>query len=253
MAALVVAVPVGRWETSRAATTQRAGIERVRALVGDELFGASLRGRAVIGALECLLYLSGDYEYALELCFDSSGRLVRAIDARGVGDPGLWDIASDPSRTPLQLTPAERHGATDALLLRARVGGATRSIFTLVVACSTEFKTNQFTKATAWQSPESFRSSGKNAITVCDRSVAFVHTGRRQLSAWKLQALDAPLLALQRVAEEQAVIAGQADAELAAGRRVSASTRALAATAAAAVLRTWPGFAPVRRAVGLGD
>lgn len=100
-------------------------------------------------------------------------------------------------------------------------------------------------------SAESLLTRSKDAITVCDLSVARVHATRRQVSTWKLRALDAPLLLLQRVAEEQAVIAEQANAELAAGRRVSASTRARAAATAAAVLGTWAGFSAARTAVGL--
>lgn len=250
VAALVVAIPVGRWERSHAAVSQRAGIEGVRALAGDDLFGALLRGRAVVGKLDCLLYRNGGYDYALELCFDSSGRLVRAVDARGAGAPVLWDIVSAPARTPLQLTPDDRHKAADALVLRARVAMATRAAYRRAVPCAVAVWT-AYARKHASLSLRSQRKRSLKVVDVCHSSDASIRAVRRQASTWKNPTLDAALLRVQRGAAQQSAIADQAAAELAGGNGVSAATRARAAGAMVAVRRSWVILGPVRRAVGI--
>jgi antitoxin (DNA-binding transcriptional repressor) of toxin-antitoxin stability system len=61
------------------------------------------------------VYQSGTYLYALELCRDLDGRLVRAIDATGAGEERVWDISTD-ARTAPMLLPTNDFSVPDKLL-----------------------------------------------------------------------------------------------------------------------------------------
>jgi hypothetical protein len=78
---IAVLVVVGRWERSRWIDAQLHGMERVRAAIGP-LDSRSLIGYRVLPAFDCLVYRRGANPYALELCVDSAGRVVEAIDRR---------------------------------------------------------------------------------------------------------------------------------------------------------------------------
>jgi hypothetical protein len=100
VAALVAGlVALGRWEGDRATAEQRAGIERVRALVGDSLDGPRLHDYRLTPALDCLLYEAGGNPFGLELCFDGDARLVEAVDRRR-RPAQIWDLTGEPSRAP---------------------------------------------------------------------------------------------------------------------------------------------------------
>lgn len=94
---LVVAVAmtlVGRWERERWIDTQVRGMQRIERIVGP-LDQPALSGYRVLPAFDCLVYRRGTNPYALELCFDRSGRLVEAID-RLEATRRISSLRSDP-------------------------------------------------------------------------------------------------------------------------------------------------------------
>jgi hypothetical protein len=74
---------LGRWEGRHHERAEIAGMQRVLDLVGP-LDNPSLSAYRIDIDFEfdCLIYRRGSNRYALELCFDRSGRLVEAIDRR---------------------------------------------------------------------------------------------------------------------------------------------------------------------------
>jgi hypothetical protein len=113
--ALLALMPVARWERDEAAVDQNRGIASVRSMVGPTLGGSNLSGYRPIDDLSCLLYRRGRNPSAFELCFDSGGRLVEAVDRRGT-DIVIWSLRHDRELA--------RHGAdpkrVQALVKRAR-------------------------------------------------------------------------------------------------------------------------------------
>ncbi|MFN2628011.1 MAG: hypothetical protein ABR569_05155 [Gaiellaceae bacterium] len=94
---LVVAVAmtlVGRWERERWIDAQVGGMQRIERIVGP-LDQPALSGYRVLPAFDCLVYRRGTNPYALELCFDRSGRLVEAID-RLEATRRISSLRSDP-------------------------------------------------------------------------------------------------------------------------------------------------------------
>lgn len=122
LVAAVAAIPIGRWEGQRATAKQLRGIERVQAAVGPDILGTKLSGVAQVGALECLLYRADDYVYGLELCVDSAGRLVRAVDATGSADAHSWDVSADPSTASVLLQPGHLRDPSAVLDRRQALG-----------------------------------------------------------------------------------------------------------------------------------
>lgn len=123
---LVGTIAVGRWEDGRAATRAQRGIDGVRALVGPDIAGPSLTAIALLpSSLTCLVYERGGYVYALELCYDQAGRLVRAVDASH-GEGRYWSVAYRPSAARVRIAPAEIERVRHFLELRAAVRYAIR-------------------------------------------------------------------------------------------------------------------------------
>jgi hypothetical protein len=122
VAVLAALVPIGRWERSRHADSELAGMRRVAALVGP-LDSASLNAyRVNVGlGMDCLLYRRGRNRFALELCFDKHGRLVEAIDRRAGGDPRVSSLREDPSASTIRYD----RRLVDRLLARLRAPGYT--------------------------------------------------------------------------------------------------------------------------------
>ena len=112
VAVLVGVVVLGRWERSRNADEQVRGMERVLALVGP-LDQPALSGYRVQPNFDCLVYRRGANPFALELCFDRSGRLIEAIDRRR-DDREIYSLRSDPSASTARVDRAE----VDRLLTR---------------------------------------------------------------------------------------------------------------------------------------
>jgi hypothetical protein len=103
--AAVALVLVGRWEGRRDDSAQRRGIEAVRRLVGP-LDSPSLAGFRVLPQFDCLTYGRSGNPVALELCIDSEGRVVQAIDRRGV-HRRFWSLTFQPSAATTRVDPAE--------------------------------------------------------------------------------------------------------------------------------------------------
>lgn len=97
-------VGVGRWERSRHADEQNAGIARVRAAVGP--LDSSLSGFRFLARFQCLVYSRGRNRFALELCVDRSGRVVEAIDRRS-GETKYWSLREEPELADVHLDRAE--------------------------------------------------------------------------------------------------------------------------------------------------
>jgi hypothetical protein len=55
--------------------------------------------------LYCLLYRRGANPFALELCYDRTGRLEQTIDRRNFVSPTFWDLEYDPARAHHEISP----------------------------------------------------------------------------------------------------------------------------------------------------
>jgi hypothetical protein len=109
LAFAIAAVAYGRSEGRHATGIQRAGLLEVRAAVGRRL---SHPGQSVYDSedgLQCLLY--GTYGNPLEneLCFDSTGGLVEAVDRNGPEQ--IWSVRWDRAQAPFSITPAKLEAA----------------------------------------------------------------------------------------------------------------------------------------------
>lgn len=109
--ALIALVAVGRYEADRHADEENAGIARVRSLVGA-LDNPTLAAYRRTGYFDCLLYRRGSNPFALELCFETDGRVVEAIDRRA-SEPQIWSLREDRGRATVRVDPS-----TVAALLR---------------------------------------------------------------------------------------------------------------------------------------
>ena len=99
--ALVVAlVVIGRWERSRQIHSQAAGMRTILRLIGP-LDNPTLAGFRVLPAFDCLTYERSGNGLALEICVDSAGRVVQAIDRRGLRQR-LWTVQFEPSASPVR-------------------------------------------------------------------------------------------------------------------------------------------------------
>jgi hypothetical protein len=92
----VALVAVARWERTRHADRENAGIERVDAAVGA-LDGPTLAGFRFLEEFQCLIYRRHGRTFALELCVDWDGRVVEGIDRRG-DEVEIWSLREDPER-----------------------------------------------------------------------------------------------------------------------------------------------------------
>lgn len=93
LALAVALVAVARWERARHAREANDGIEHVYETVG-ELDAPNLEGFRMLQEFQCLIYRAGGHKYGLELCVDSEGRVIEAIDRRG-DDVRIWSIRED--------------------------------------------------------------------------------------------------------------------------------------------------------------
>lgn len=73
-------------------------------------------------AFDCLVYRRGTNRFALELCFDSDGRVVEAIDRRN-GDPQIASLREDPEASTIRVERSE----VDRLLERLGAPGSPRA------------------------------------------------------------------------------------------------------------------------------
>ncbi len=97
---LLLLIPIGRWERRRHAHQELSGMREIRGLVGQVGDPSLDAYRVRVGfGFDCLLYRRHRNRFALELCFDGQGRLIEAIDRRGSGDPRIFSLREDPSRS----------------------------------------------------------------------------------------------------------------------------------------------------------
>jgi hypothetical protein len=95
IAAVAVLVAVGRWEQRRAAQNELAGMRTVLAAIGGDIVTPSLSGYR-FGPPDCLAYHDRVMLLALQLCFDSQGRLIEAVDRRP-NQPRYYSLEYKPS------------------------------------------------------------------------------------------------------------------------------------------------------------
>jgi hypothetical protein len=101
---MILFVPVGRWQAHRALVADRHQIEQIAALAGP-LDGPRLSAYRV-ATYDCLLYTVGKDPFAIELCFDSYGHLVEAIDRRHYGFAAqIGSVQYAPSAAPVTVPP----------------------------------------------------------------------------------------------------------------------------------------------------
>jgi hypothetical protein len=81
LALLALLVAVGRWEEHRAARKEMAGMRIVLAAIGGDISSPRLSGYR-FGPPDCLAYHDRVMLLALQLCFDSQGRLIETVDRR---------------------------------------------------------------------------------------------------------------------------------------------------------------------------
>ena len=110
--AAVALLLVGNWERSRHGDAEVRGMERVLAVIGP-LDDPTLSRFRYLPQFQCLLYRRGGDPLALELCADSRGRVVEAIDRRRY-PPKIWSLREDEGRSKVHVDRAE----FDRLLLR---------------------------------------------------------------------------------------------------------------------------------------
>jgi hypothetical protein len=106
-AVLLLLVLVGRWEGRRHERAEVAGMRRVLALVGP-IDNPTLNAYRIDIDFEfdCLLYRRGANRFALELCFDRSGRLAEAIDRRR-GTSRIWSLREHPQASTIRVDRSE--------------------------------------------------------------------------------------------------------------------------------------------------
>lgn len=103
---------VGNWEQTHHANAEVRGMERVLGEIGP-LDGPSLSRFRYLPEFQCLLYRRNGDQLALELCADSDGRVVEAIDRRRY-PPKIWSLREDEERSTVFVDRAQ----FDRLLVR---------------------------------------------------------------------------------------------------------------------------------------
>ena len=98
-------VGIGRWEQHRAARTETAGMRSVLAAIGGDIDSKQLSGYRY-GPPNCLAYHDKAMLLALQLCFDSEGRLIQSVDRRP-DQPRYSSLEYEPSLSTIRFPPAE--------------------------------------------------------------------------------------------------------------------------------------------------
>lgn len=101
--AAIVCVGVGRWEKRRAVASEVAGFRTVLAAIGGRIDVTSLSGWRY-GPPNCLSYHDKVQLFAYQLCFDTQGRLIQAVDRRGA-QPVYYSLEYAPELSPLRFSP----------------------------------------------------------------------------------------------------------------------------------------------------
>lgn len=104
VAAAAVLVGVGRWEQHRAANNELAGMRSVLAAIDGNIDSRRLSGYR-FGPPNCLAYHDKVMLLALQLCFDSEGRLIQSVDRRP-DQPRYSSLEYEPSLSTIRFAPA---------------------------------------------------------------------------------------------------------------------------------------------------
>ena len=104
VAALALLVAIGRWEGHRAARKETAGMRTVLAAIGGDIRSPRLSGYR-FGDPECLAYHTRTMALALQLCFDSEGRLIQTVDRRP-DEPRYSSLEYEPSLSTIRFPPS---------------------------------------------------------------------------------------------------------------------------------------------------
>jgi hypothetical protein len=106
LAAVVVAVLLlallGRHERASANSYEQRGVRATSELTT----GKRPSAYRLTAFADCLLYPVDGDPYALELCFDRSGRLIEAIDRHQRSHTRIWSVRYHPSLSPVRRAPA---------------------------------------------------------------------------------------------------------------------------------------------------
>jgi len=105
-AALLVGAAIvvgGRWEIHR---FERSEGGHMRA-VWQEVARTRPAAYRIASPVDCLDYARGEDPFALEVCFDSAGRIVDAIDRRDAAHSKRWSLRFDVRAAPLTVAPSQ--------------------------------------------------------------------------------------------------------------------------------------------------
>ena len=112
---IAVLVPLARSEARRHAVSEMRGMRTVLRAIG-RLDSPTLAGYRILPQFDCLTYRRGREPFALEVCVDSAGRVVEAIDRRSK-TPRVWSLREKPTASTLQVG----RGRVERILRRAGV------------------------------------------------------------------------------------------------------------------------------------
>jgi hypothetical protein len=98
--AVAALITVGRWEEHRAARHEIAGMRVVLAAIGDLMTRRPTGYR--VGPPDCLAYATKGNAFGLQVCFDSTGRVVETVDRRGV-QPKYSSLVYQPSLSTIRV------------------------------------------------------------------------------------------------------------------------------------------------------
>jgi len=101
----VLLVLLGRYERQHEQASVVRHIAAVRAAIGPSLTRPGPDNYVYNPGRSCLLYSAGGRSYALELCVDAQGRVVEAVDRRGLS-PHFYSLVEEPGAARLHIDPA---------------------------------------------------------------------------------------------------------------------------------------------------
>ena len=105
VAVAVVLVAVGMLERSHEQSYERSGIDRVRAAIGPSLTRPGPTDYLYSPGRTCLLWAGGGRSYGLELCIDSRGRVVEAVNRSG-STSKFYSLVEEPGAARMHIAPS---------------------------------------------------------------------------------------------------------------------------------------------------
>lgn len=128
-------VGVGRWERGHQARVESDRMARVLAAIDGRLAQPALSGTFSAGPLVCFLYDTRERVNGASVCFDGSGRLAEAVDARS-GTPSWRSLRFEPSLGRYRVNPAEVRRASAFLDARQVYSGVEATVNASLHACT---------------------------------------------------------------------------------------------------------------------